>query len=597
MVYQEDIKYFNISIDTYLKSKLNDNVYMFGLTVLVNPEDYKGDKDQAWASSLKLPYFFQKSLNNLITFDFIYIVVEEHKGKEKSVNSKGVQNVVETRITKTLLGYPHFHMLLGIRNLGCTISQMELLLRKFLTDEYLEYGDLAIRHLSGFYNTKKWFNYICKEKQYNRHTLIRQNIDFNTSYTSGLEYFEDSGREPFGDIKHLFIRNSSCSVSRSLLIKELEGEEILLNVLSLYCRLNNLRTAKGLVYKKISDSKYSGELVGTIENVFFLNIDRVFQVVLEKYGDYFNKQLVLRARTLFLDKIMKKLRSDSNLLGFEVIITHSILEFKDGLYFIEKNCLVRWDRYNYELNWYMFDNNYWCRNYYPMYCRQLNKPKLWLTFLYETLENSEEELEKFVLLFAYLFHSKRFIVEEMNEKQSTMLIVGESNTGKSQLASKLLSDFYGVDNIGIVSRGGQFVLEQASESSVIIFDDFDFTKGMRGMLLKMFQGLPVNVNRKYKSDKIMAIKGQSIILANTKEPIFNDKAFANRIKTFKFLKVIENTGDKKLLKQLENEIPKIVIYCNKKLFKHFGNSNNRNFLKQLQQDYTTIRTKTLLPPI
>lgn len=152
---------------------------------------------------------------------------------------------------------------------------------------------------------------------------------------------------------------------------------------------------------------------------------------------------------------------------------------------------------------------------------------------------------------------------------------GPSECGKSSLILPL-SEFYGKENIGIISRANNFSLNDLPGKLMGIFDEFSTSSITREEFLKIVEGQDTIVSMKF--DKNYKMSSIPLIFSSNYTPkykiskkndnneiIFVDDdsgALKSRLE-FYGIKTLFGKKDPKIMDQIAKyESPQVLIYCN-----------------------------------
>ena len=171
------------------------------------------------------------------------------------------------------------------------------------------------------------------------------------------------------------------------------------------------------------------------------------------------------------------------------------------------------------------------------------------------------------------FHIINPVHKDIFNKNATLFVYGQSNTGKTTLVANVLSEYYESDNVGSIVSAKNFKWQDLIGKIIGIIDEGRYNSSMSSDLLKITGQEKIIVEKKYSKEHITIDPIPLIILSNM---IFGDKnisideALKNRLYIIEFINKIskENlTNSKSFKDKLKNEEANIIIYCNKLLFK------------------------------
>jgi phage/plasmid-associated DNA primase len=167
-----------------------------------------------------------------------------------------------------------------------------------------------------------------------------------------------------------------------------------------------------------------------------------------------------------------------------------------------------------------------------------------------------------------------------------LFIIGESNTQKTTLIVKPLINFFGEENIGIITHGNNFNFQDLQGKILSVIDEYKHDIKLNGQLLKIFEGSNIKAEKKYKNVEI--IENIPIILIANKDINIKDEkimeAFNNRIMKLYFLyKLKKNEIDENITEKIKKEEASIKIHCNKIYFETINEKKTRlNYNKSLE---------------
>jgi phage/plasmid-associated DNA primase len=171
-------------------------------------------------------------------------------------------------------------------------------------------------------------------------------------------------------------------------------------------------------------------------------------------------------------------------------------------------------------------------------------------------------------------------------KKLSLLIYGESNTGKTSIVVNLIINYIGRENVGTIVSSNNFKLQELQNKVVGILDEFRYSSKNSGDFLKLLGGENLIVEKKYSKQHVSIDNIPIIIVSNNfiedKDEKINE-ALLNRIYSVEFLNPIteEELGFyKNFNKHIKEEEIDIILYCNKILFKNLKGKKN-NFCRKI----------------
>jgi hypothetical protein len=610
------IKEFYKNKEILINDFLSKGILFYGFTL--NFSDGALDANVLW----KMIHIRVEELllisKNIELIEFMYVSIECHGERQEErekllITQEGsTQNNIENlrnnkninlyeRILdiskaeqKTLKGLPHLHGIIGIRSL---IGENNILLNelnKFYLNNY--YKDLLIKRLKTFKQINSYWNYVIKEHNFKFHRFARYSKFFdgvyNNFYDLELKFDHETGdpKEVYSlDLIENGLWNNLLGIGSKNCIKK----RILIYLLNIYLWNNNIILNNNDFYKKLDETKFSWKLLTGIN---YLR-DNMFELI--KYlKNIFPQQLDnIDLNELFIQHLEDCINSIliNNKYLPNLTFTSSLIEFKEGLYFFNYNYFFDYDDQKNNIK-KLNVNSYKYFNKTYKYCSE-NKPIKWLNLLSKNFvkENPDEidyeKLDEFCANLGRYFNS--LVIN--NSKQKTICIQGFSNTGKSTLIMHLIMKAIGINNIGLVSNyGGQFAFEQIEDKQIIICDEFKYYTNNRSDLLKLIDNEPILLDKKGIQKKEFIHKGSVIFAFNPdiNNKMLEDKAFINRLLIYTFTAEI-NDIDIDIKNILDEELPQIMLYCNKLFFKKLNEkkSHQKRHSKKLSNLILKICSK------
>lgn len=468
--------------------------------------------------------------SNIELVEFLYFSIEKHK-KEK------------------LNGLPHVHGVIGVRSLigNNVILSLKRFFYNFRYDTQLDY-------LCDVKNIKKWWNYVLKENNFKFHTFVYYSKWYENLYAILANH--EHQYDPSGTFKLYYHNSAKYTNIKGLDMKNPKFINILLYLFNLWFQKKGFFFFKDDFFSKIPGSRYAWEIQGNLSYLKENKITIIKELIAEfpqQLGELFYEDLLLKE----FDTLYQILQNNNEYLPCLKFDT-SVVEFSDGLYFLN---------YNYFLDFYknkdlMNKLKINCYKYFKHtfnYCK-LNLPKFWL----KLINNNVKDLEYFCANLGRYFHNSLIL----DEKKKTLCIIGGSNTGKTTLIAKIITQIIGNHNVGIIDSTETFAFEQIEHKQVIICDEFRFVPKNREDILKVLNNEPVLLNKKNKSKIFYTNKAPVIFLfnENRNNKMLNDSAFVNRLLIYNFDSVV-NIPMAEINENLKKELPQIMIYCNDLFFR------------------------------
>jgi hypothetical protein len=226
----------------------------------------------------------------------------------------------------------------------------------------------------------------------------------------------------------------------------------LISLLQYYLILNDYYIYNDNIYKKIKESKISYKCVGSLTDVLYNKFQEnvVFYYItnFELYFKGFDFNYLLNNYFIKSKTIIESLKDISSQ---RIEPDFGLIEFTDGVY------SIKYDRFFCNKNNYIFNKQISTIKYYNKSYQRIrkNKPKNWICSLKNALGifNKEMSNEDYIRLCLHIINP---IHKNIFDKQATLFIHGQSNTGKTTLIANILSEYYGSDNIGSIISAKNF---------------------------------------------------------------------------------------------------------------------------------------------
>lgn len=594
-------KLFRNYLDIFIKSLNAEGVLFFGFTL--NYPNFIKDSTNAWILIHdRVEELLHLLKINIELLEFVYVSIECHgerqaerenilnleegstQNNNKNINKKKKKNIYEQTLDisleeqRTLKGLPHLHGIIGIRSLIGKNPELCNQLQKMLVF-HIGYEDVLIKQLNTIKQIKGYWNYVIKEQNYNFHRFSYFSSFFNHYYL----IFEDFVNRYNFDDKYIgwggdYIKDAKSNNIKGIGTFKIKDHNILIYLFNLFLTIKQIKINNNNLYHKIDRSKFSWERISEL-NYLRLNsfnildeLIKISPVQLES-----NKQMIKNKFVDIIDDVIIKIQKNNYFLP-NIEFTKNILEFKEGLYFMNYDYFFNYDDQRLNINKLNFNcSKYFNKTY--KYCSE-NKPEEWLKLIGRNFlvnENSNEidqdKLNEFCANLGSYFNS----IKVLNKKKKTICIEGVSDSGKSGLIISLLTEVLGEENIATgFNYGGQFAFEHLEKKVILICDEFKYFKNNRSDLLKIMNNETIAIDKKGIQKKDFIFKGTVLFAFNqkTNQEFLDDPAFINRILLYSFTKKLENIN-LNIKKILDDELPQIVLHCNK-LFFNQNQINNYN---------------------
>jgi hypothetical protein len=377
--YKKNI-YLSNFYNYYIKELLNTGLYFYKLT-------YKLDE------TLK---------------DFNYIL------HTISNNYKNIEDIIKTRINNLMYTIQdielidfsfnmiskdqnnnfYIHSIIGIRAFHNVIENLNLHILKVLHLNFFNFKeDISIEYLDTFLKIKCNFIKISKNCiktiQFKKQYFFTFSKINETIHKQFINFFNDE--DYYKNLEYSHINGKYASIQGFNFYKNVTKYNLPLYYLNMYLKLNKMVFCHRLLYKASEESEYKYNYVGN-SNYLLNNLNEVLLDLKKRFkifeSFYFLKKLLKNVKEL--KKVLKK--NSSLLLNKQ--INFNILEFVDGLYFLETDYfLTKKDLSNPDFM--KIKLNLSCFRQYQVKYKKLNlknykEKSLWLKTLYKTLKNEEE---------------------------------------------------------------------------------------------------------------------------------------------------------------------------------------------------------------
>ena len=113
------------------------------------------------------------------------------------------------------------------------------------------------------------------------------------------------------------------------------------------------------------------------------------------------------------------------------------------------------------------------------------------------LNNNKDDFIVLCLFIANLFQP----INE-NSKKNFIYIHGPSNTGKTTYSTKVLSRYFGSENIGSIVGDSNFKFQDIQDKLFIILEEFKYKNSLSGEFLKLLGGERLLTSKKYSKNHI-----------------------------------------------------------------------------------------------
>lgn len=447
---------------------------------------------------------------------------------------------------------------------------------------FLELTDYKLSSLNKFKDVVKQLRYFSKdfnkERNFGYHFFSVYSNFFKETHEiiisklidEEIEYFE--GKTLF-DLFEDFYGKFSDLLPITGRLKSKEAFEVVF-YLGFYLQKQNFLIYKNNIYKKIENSELSYKLVLPFEefvknNAIFIlsNIKKEvfdFIKIAELYGIFIeNPKKVIDQLLLMLSNNVKELN-------------FNLLEFKDGIYVASSDVFLTREKYK---SFFPLEKKYFTIRHFDVtfdHVAYRNTFFLWKKKLKINL--SEEEFIKFCIQFRNVLFP---FIE--STKKNIIFLLGETNSGKSRLVLDLAIESYGQQNVGSLSTDSKFLVENLLYKELALIDEPELSKSSLGIIKKMGSGEMLTINAKYEKAVYEQLTTRIIVASNinkTSNLLLNNDAIMSRVFLVLFNKQCLLTNEEH--KEVLNELPRILVYCNKLFFKEKKDFIKNDLLKEIK---------------
>jgi hypothetical protein len=450
--------------------------------------------------------------------------------------------------------------------------------------------DVVLKDLNSFKDIKGWIQYLHKDKilifppkfkislkyeqflinnfydSYNKNYNIKNKLEIlNKNHNDSLEienliYFEEA--------------DNYTNIQGIILNKNEINENIFIDLILNYLLFNDYFLFNDIVYEKIKDTLISYKKIGTLKEIVFDGFEKnIILYFLKNFPcQFIGFDFYFLIKT-FKNKMENNILKIKNLSTNKIILNFSYLEFNDGIYDLEENKFI--NKKNF------FKNNLATIKYYNKSYSSVrqNKPNEWICGIKNALgKNNIEDFTTICLFIASFFQKK-----SEDKKKNFLYIHGESNTGKTTYLTKVLTRYYGFENVGSIVNSTNFKFQDLQNKLLVVMDEFKYSSSSSTDFLKLLGGEQLLTTQKYSKDHIVIDKLMGLILSNYLFIEKNDsvnKALQERLYIIKFLYTVDKNS-MNINENLKNEEANIIIFCNKLYFSFFGKKSTR--IKKLKK--------------
>jgi hypothetical protein len=596
-MYNEVFKSFSNLWDTIIDWSINsgNSHYSVTINIMEYNEMYKGKE------------FYREFIETFIDMLSDYLKIATYIMIVPEYNKNGKIHLHGIIIVKNVMDYNR-----NIKNSILSFLKNEMRQGRELDfHQFNETGrpgyDVKVDFLKYFLDVKKWHMYLYKENSkwtkdipayICEDVYFRQEwgqllggyisgysilgIDYTPRYLYTDRYIDRIGEQGYDGNNRFILKENIYNLHGIRIIDNIINETLIMDLILNYIQLNNFYIFKNNIYKKVRGYKISYELVGDSKEILFNNFNEtVIKFFTENFIAQFKGFDIYYLKKVHFKNLDKLFIRVLNTNTHKIEPKFDVMEFRDGIYSIKYNTFIkRCDIHDLDISTLKYyDKSYnWSRQKYPMnwisnllkvlkFKGSLKSLHLFIKMNEKGLQvDKTDNLQINSLIIICLFIGGIF-QERHDKKKKFLYIYGNTSTGKTTLITRVLMRYLGKNNIGTMTGGGDFQLQDIYGKKIVIMDEFIYESKMKGQLLKLFGGEELLISKKYeKEHKILEVLC-GVILSNEmmyEEDPSTQKALKARVEIIKFLETIgEDSNREDLLKEEEAEI---ILFCNKLYF-------------------------------
>jgi hypothetical protein len=447
--------------------------------------------------------------------------------------------------------------------------------------------DVVFKDLNKFKDIKGWVKYLHKDKilvfppkfkiakrdiklvedifstVYLNNYNIKNNFKLSTNNNTSCEYLSIDYLNYFEEESDNFPNIKGIKLNKNEL-----NENIFIDLILNYLILKDYYIYNDFIYSKIEYTLISYKKLGTIKEIIFEQFENnIISYLTENFPcQFIGFDFYFLIKT-YKNQMENNILKIKNLSTNKITLNFSFLEFTDGIYDIEKNTFINKNNFR-QLN--ICTIKYYNKSYNWI---RKNKPTKWIEGLKNALGvNNIKDFTLICLFLASLFQQKN-----ENNKKNYLYIYGKTNTGKSTYLTKVLTRFFGSENVGNIVNSTNFKFQDLQNKLLVIMDEFRYHPSSSSEFLKLLGGEPLLTTQKYSKNHITINKLMGLILSNyfflEKNKDIN-KALLERLYIVEFLYSVNN-NIVDINKALAEEEPNIIVFCNKLHFSYFNKKQKR----------------------
>lgn len=485
----------------------------------------------------------------------------------------------------------HTHGLIGIYNLTNNPNNIALNLKKILRS--WTSNDVTVEFLEFFLNLKRVFVYLYKnysEEYFS--AFFNCNVTFQQSFASFLDFIEFQVDITCTGLTILIhdMEYICANKEKKIIFDKLMGlnglnyvkkqnineciVDVIFNIYMYFFLLNNIKQYNDFFVKKIDNYEISYKIFIKKENLFTL-WDEIINFFIKYFDIYINGIDLheFKKSAVISNQIEKKLEQIHKVININVDIIFTLIEFKEGVYDLKNGKFTRKPLLKYLKNTYQ---NVGTIKYSTKYFKYIKIPENWLKNVMLKLNYDINNINELFFHLAIIFSTN---YEEIKKKR-VLFILGQSNTLKTTLIADLFIEYFGLDNIALITQSKNFPFQNFENKLIAILDEFKYYDSLHNEYLKLFENRQILIEKKFQNAisvnplHIVIISNEDFI--NQQNNVDKQKALDNRIKKIIFENKL-NINEDNIKEKVKNENLEIVVF----LIKYYNEiiKNKKDFRK------------------
>ena len=449
--------------------------------------------------------------------------------------------------------------MLGVRSILGFNGNIKINIKNILIDEF-EFNSHIVETRNQI-DSKQKIHYCFKNcfyySEYNSFYFILKKQEIFSELFDFLDstYFEKNTHIEGVKINKIFDNlNGVKKINKEI------NKNIILNLWNYYLLINNLYIYNNNLYSKLNNYNISYKKE--------YKIDILYKSFKEKIIPFFILTLPIQFLNYdFYGVMTKYIIQYKSLINTLILITfnkfnpnYNLLEFKDGVYNIKTNEFLS----KKQIKESDLINVFTIKNYNFTF-KHLKDPEIWKKNIEKVLNNDNKNTEKIYLFIANIFHQNIFLFN----KKNVLFIIDNSNTQKFTLITRLLINYFGEENIGVITWKSNFNFQDIHDKMLVVVNEYKHNSKFENNLLKWFEDNNIKSEQKYKNLENKPM----IIISNNDIKSKNDRI--NEIFDSRFIKLKFNEINGVIINKIKEEEASIIIHCNKIYFKNIINKKTR----------------------